>query len=114
MDHLTPKYEQEVRRFRDVLPRQIAVRVRRSEDGGFVATVTSLSGLHTEGDTFSELIDMVNDALYTYHDIPEKLRSFVPTYVPPFSMAQELGLFPVSREEEDVTMQLAVGANSAR
>ena len=114
MAKLTQRNEQEVRRFRDALPRQIEVRVRRSEDGGFVATVTSLSGVHTEGETFSELIDMVNDAVYSYHDIPENLRSFVPTYVPPFSMAQELGLFPVSREEEDVTMQLAIGANASR
>jgi hypothetical protein len=30
---------------------------------------------------------MINDCLYTYFDIPLKYLSYMPTYLPPFSIA---------------------------
>ena len=110
MDHLTLKNKQEVRRLRALLPHEILVIVRRSEDGGFVAEIASFPGVITEAETFSELIAMVNDAVLMYFDVPERYRSFVPSYLPPINQAANLSIFPPasSRREEGVTLQLAI------
>ncbi|MDP2629598.1 MAG: hypothetical protein Q8P45_02765 [Candidatus Harrisonbacteria bacterium] len=86
----------------------------RSEDGGFVADVVTLPGVITEAETFSELINMVNDAIITHYEVPEQYRAFLPAYLPPFKAAQDLGLFPVQRVEEEVTLNLAVGEAPTR
>ncbi len=89
--------------------------VNRSEDGGFVAEVLSVPGhLITEGDTFSELIGMVNDAVLTAFDIPEKYRSYLPTYLPPLNVAANLSLFSHREKDEQVTLQLAVNGGATR
>lgn len=74
--------KKQVSKFSSLLPEKIAVRVHRSQDGGFSAEVVSYSGVFTQGDTFSELIEMINDAVYTYFEIPKNVISFMPTYLP--------------------------------
>jgi predicted RNase H-like HicB family nuclease len=115
MENLTPKDKQEVRRLSALLPHEVSVGVRRSEDGGFVAEVASFPGVMTQGETFSELVAMVNDAVLTYFDIPEQYRAFVPSYLPPIDQAASLSVFPSapSRSEEEVTLQLAVRGQAA-
>ena len=73
----------EVNKLRGLFPRGITVHVNRSMDGGFVATIKTFPGCVTQADSFSELIDMVNDAVRTYFEIPKKYLPHMPTYLPP-------------------------------
>jgi len=50
---------------------------------------------------------MVNDAVKTYFEIPEKLLPYMPNYVPPIRAAQKLDVFPVRSVRENVTLPLA-------
>lgn len=98
----------EIYRLRSLFPAEVEVRVRRSADGGFLAEILTFPGVITEADTFSELIEMVNDAVLTYFEIPEKLAPFVPNYLPPLEVAQEFGVFPIVEGEKNFKLQLAV------
>jgi len=44
--------------------------------------VTTFSGCFTVGDTVLELIDMVNDAVRAYLDVPREYLPFMPVYLP--------------------------------
>lgn len=103
---LSDKEIAKVLSLREQFPKEIGVAVRRSEDGGFVAQVLEPRGVITEANTFSELIEMVNDAVYSYLDVPEKFASFMPSYMPPVEVAQRLNVFPVTRIEEQIKLSL--------
>lgn len=75
---------EEVRKLRALFPEKLEVHITRSEDEGFVARIDNFKGLFTEGDNFSELIEMVNDAVKTYYEIPKKFIPYMPNYIPPF------------------------------
>jgi predicted RNase H-like HicB family nuclease len=94
MPRLTQKEIQKIQRLRGLFPREISVHIARSQDGGFVADATSFPGCVTEADTFSELIDMINDAVRTMFEIPKKYVSFMPEYLAPLDMAQRFNIFP--------------------
>ena len=103
MQNLTSQDKKEIMKLRTLFPEKITVGVRRSEDGGFYAEILLCPGCFTEGDTFSELIEMVNDAMMTYLEVPERYISFMPNYLPPLSVAQEIGAFPVIDKEFKAT-----------
>jgi predicted RNase H-like HicB family nuclease len=107
MKKLTLKEQKEIQRLRGLFPREISAATRRSEDGGFFVHVTDLPGCFTEANTLSELVDMVNDAVQTVLGIPEKYKSYMPSYIPPIQVAQRLDAFPARRAEETVKMKLA-------
>lgn len=88
MLQFTQKEIQKIQHLRNIFPRQIGVRVLRSQDGGFVAEVVDFPGCITEADTFSELIEMVNDAVRAVLEIPKKYASFMPEYLASLKMAQ--------------------------
>ena len=94
MAKLTKKQEKEVNRLRSLFPDEIQVNVARVEEGGFVAEILTYPGCYTEGETFSELIFMVNDCLYTYFNIPEEYTSYMRDYLPTMSLAERLGIVP--------------------
>lgn len=104
--------EREVIRLRAFLPPSIRVHVERSEDGGFCASVTSIPGVRTEADTFSELIDMVNDAVLTHFEVSAEVRPDIPAYLPPLEVVRTLDLFP-NRVDEDISFELAVREETA-
>ena len=95
-----------VKEFRKKFPKHIRTRVVRSKDGGFVAEITTFPGCFTQAETFSELIDMVNDCVRTYMEIPAKLYSFMPTYLPSTNIAYNLDIFPAPRKEVELKMRL--------
>lgn len=95
-----------IKALRAKFPARIDVRVLRSEDGGFVAAISTFPGCNTQGDTLSELVEMVNDCVKTYLDIPQKYYSYMPTYLPPVSVAQDLDIFPISRRSHRIKMLL--------
>lgn len=85
--------ENEIYKFIGLFPHEVAVEVLKN-DGGFIAEVKTYPGLATEASSFSELIEMVNDAIRTYLEIPEKYLPFMPSYTPPVSQAKNLDVFP--------------------
>jgi hypothetical protein len=77
------------------LPKKLSVALFRAKEGGFCAEVKINNDiLRTEAENLPELIEMVNDAVYTYFEIPEKFISEAPTYIPPVEVIQDLNLYP--------------------
>jgi predicted RNase H-like HicB family nuclease len=106
MVNLSQEDIREINRLRSLFPAEIKVQVRRSADGGFVAEILTFPGIITEADTFTELIEMINDAVMSYFEVPEKYASFVANYIPSIAMAQQFGIFPVIEEQTNLTLQL--------
>ncbi|MDP3646294.1 MAG: hypothetical protein Q8R25_04365 [bacterium] len=75
----------QVHEYRAKLPARISVRIL-NEDGGFWAKITTpdgkLSNCYTQADTIPDLVSMINDAVKTHFDVPEKIREEVGFYVP--------------------------------
>ena len=94
MRKLTLKDKKEISRLRSLFPAKIEVSVARAQEGGFVAEILTYPGCYTEGETFSELLFMINDCLYAYFNIPEKYVSYMPEYLAPMSLAERLGIAP--------------------
>lgn len=94
MVKLAQKQIREINRFRSLFPDKITVSVARAEEGGFVAEIATYPGCFTQGETFSELIVMVNDCIYTYFDVPEEYIPFMPEYLAPVTLAERLGILP--------------------
>lgn len=104
----------EINRFRALFPREIRVGVVRSENGDFVAQINTFRGLFTEGSNFSELIEMVNDAVKTYYEVPEKFIPYMPNYIPPLEVAQLLDVFPVTNVRKNIVLPISIGEKATR
>lgn len=65
-----------------VLPAQLEVEIHRAKKGGFWASVKNLPGCYTQADNSLELIEMINDAVFTYYEVPEKIRGALGVYLP--------------------------------
>ena len=100
MRPLTKKDIKEINRLRALLPAEVNVTVRASKDGGFVCEILTFPGAFTEADGFYELMQMINDAVYTYFDIPERYIAYMPYYNPSVKMAQDLDGFPASSKKQ--------------
>ena len=106
MTGLTKTDIKRIKELRGKFPKRISVRAGRSLDGGFVAEITTFPGCHTQAETLSELIDMVNDCIKTYMEIPVKHYPFMPTYLPPVNIVYNLDVFPYRQKEINLNMQL--------
>jgi predicted RNase H-like HicB family nuclease len=72
--------QKEIAKFQSLFPQEIKVAIQHSEDGGFLAEILSSPRVFTEAENFPELIEMVNDALYTYFEIPQEFVPFMPLF----------------------------------
>ncbi len=80
--------------------------MHNSEDGGYWAEVKNLPGCITQADNGTELFQMVNDAVYTYLDVPEEYIPFVPTYFPPEEVRKNLNIkIPESFLKKELVFQ---------
>lgn len=102
---ITPGEKQKIISLIKLFPKKISVTIHRSEDGGFWATINDFQGCNTQGDTLSELIEMVNDCLRMYLDVPERYLHFMPSYIPSTGVAQEFNVFPLSNGIKQKTIQ---------
>lgn len=59
------------------LPNEINFKFRLTEDGWFVVVSPDLPGLITQAKSQQELIEMVNDAVLTYFDVPKSAGDMV-------------------------------------
>ncbi|GEM_PF-831166 len=90
MKKISEKEKEKIMELRARFPKKINVSIHPCEDGYFAATINDFEGCHTQGKTFSELIKMINDCLYTCFDIPLKYLSYMPVYLPSLSVAAKL------------------------
>lgn len=97
----TKKEVEKIKYYHSLFPDNVEVKVSVADEGGFIAEVSTFPGCRTQADTFSELIEMVNDAVATVLEVPEGYLSFMPTYLPPLSLAQRLNIFPSVRVVEE-------------
>lgn len=93
---LSSKDKEVINRFIKLFPPTIKVKVLSSKDGGFYAEIFAFGKKFvTQGETFPELIEMISDAIATVLEVPKKYLPYMPTYLPPVSEAQRLGLYPL-------------------
>jgi len=94
-----------IKTLRGLFPSEITVKVHRSQDGKYCAEIITYKGCFTESETFSGLIEMVNDAIKTYFEIPSKYFSFMPDYLPPLNLAQAFSVFPVKEGTKELIFE---------
>ena len=73
-------------------PDGIKVVIKKSEDGGYFAMIENFPGCITQAETGQELFEMVNDAIYTYLDIPPEYIPYLPSFLPPEEKRKELNI----------------------
>lgn len=59
------------------LPEVINFTLRMTPDGWFVVTMPDHPGLVTEANSYQSLLEMVNDAILTYYDVPKRKADVV-------------------------------------
>lgn len=77
-----PKREKELIKYLMILPRKLEVEIHPAEEGGYWAKVKGLPGCVTQGENFFDLVEMINDAVFTYFEVPLKIRRFLGPYIP--------------------------------
>lgn len=68
--------------YEQLLPQSVRVEVHQEEDGSFWAKILDFTGCYTQGKSFTDLLEMISDAVYIVNDVPEELRVFMPRYIP--------------------------------
>lgn len=68
--------------YKKLLPERLTVKIHKAEKGGFWAEIKDLPHCYTQAKNFPELIRMVNDAVFTYLEVPIKFRKKIGYYVP--------------------------------
>jgi hypothetical protein len=81
---LNPVDPETVVALRHKLPDKIFVSIHEDPAGKYVAKIEYIMGraFSTEGETGDELIDMVNDAMFTVLGIPEPYRPYMGGFEP--------------------------------
>jgi predicted RNase H-like HicB family nuclease len=91
-------------KFKELLPAKIRVDIHPSQDGGFFCEIKTFPGCFAQGENLFELMEMINDAVYTYLDIPQKYTSRMPGYnssAKKFRLPAELSLPPSHAENSN-------------
>lgn len=76
------KSQKEYLRHIIMLPRKLSVKIYRAEEGGFWAKILELPGCNTQGEDFLDLVSMINDAVFTWFNVPQKMRKTLGYYMP--------------------------------
>lgn len=102
--------EKEIRRYRKLIldHAEIEVNVKKTSEGNLVASIETFPGCRTQARNLSGLIGMVNDAIYTYFEIPEEHYNDMPSYMPPVELAQALNLYPSKKMIGSVEFKVSV------
>lgn len=79
----------DIQSYQAKLPEKITVTVSQSDDG-FFAEIQELHNCFTQADTQSELIEMVNDAIFTYLEIPAEAADRIGVVYLPEALKEEL------------------------
>jgi len=76
------KKAQNLNYFKKLLPKKLTVAIHKSDKGNLWAKIKELPHCYTQADSYFELIEMLNDAIYTYLEIPTKLMPKLGYYIP--------------------------------
>ncbi len=90
------------------LPSRLEVEVHRTAEGKFWAKVLNLPGCVTQADSFGELIEMINDAVHTYFEIPEKISQHLGIYIPE-KVKKVMEQREQQKQLEDVVREIMAG-----
>lgn len=72
-------------------PDELDVFIKKSDDGYFAKLVNfSDDNVVTEARTGEKLVEMVNEALYDYLDIPDVYRATMGYFMPPEAVREEI------------------------
>jgi predicted RNase H-like HicB family nuclease len=83
----------DAKHYASLLPQRLSVKIEKDEKG-FWATILDLPHCYTQASTGSELLEMINDAVQTHFEVPEKFRNEIGYYVPLTDEHQKLeGMF---------------------
>ncbi len=99
MDAETKKNIKEINRLKGLLPNELVIDIRPSKDDGLVFEIKTFPGCFTQGENLFNLMEMINEAVYTYMDIPQKYTSHMPRYNPSAKMAHDFSDFPLSSKK---------------
>jgi predicted RNase H-like HicB family nuclease len=105
MAGLTKKDIKEINRLKGLFPDELTVFVRASKDGGLFCEIKTFPGCFTQGDNLFELVQMINDVVSTYFDVPQKYISYMPTYNPSVKMAHDFSGFPLPTKNIRLKLQ---------
>lgn len=75
------KEEKNLQFYKKLMPDKLTLEIHKTEEG-FWAKVKELPHCYTQAKNFFELLEMANDSIYTYLDIPNKFRKMVGFYLP--------------------------------
>ncbi len=75
------KKEEQKLLYKAVLPENLKVRIHKAEEGGYWAKIEEVP-CYSQGETFSELFDILTKAVYAYYNVPEKLIPELGSYFP--------------------------------
>jgi len=68
--------------YKKLLPEKLSVEIHKTREGKFWAKIKELPYCYTQAGNFAELIGMVNDAVFTHLEVPNKFRSKLGHYIP--------------------------------
>ena len=87
-------------------PEELEVSIKPSQDKGYVMYVKNLPGCVTQAETGQKIFEMVNDAVYTYLQIPEDYQLYMPAFFPPELVRKEFNInIPAKYLKEDMVFQ---------
>ena len=98
--------------YQSKLPSSIQVKIGKSIDGGFWVEILNLSGCFTQAEDVEQLFVMVNDAVYTYFDIPTGYFPFLPRYFPNDKLKKKIQTWdkciPASDLKQSITVSFFI------
>lgn len=74
------------------MPDNLDVKIQESKDGGYWVKIENVPGCITQTDNGDELFAMVNDAVYTFFEIPKEYIPYMKTYLPPEETRKKFGI----------------------
>lgn len=86
---IMPIMKKEAQYYAKLLPQRISVKIEKDEKGLW-AKILELPHCYTQASSGSELLEMINDAVQTHFEIPEKFRKDIGYYVPITDQHQRL------------------------
>jgi predicted RNase H-like HicB family nuclease len=95
MEQKAKKNIKEINRLKGLLPGELTVDIKPSKDGGLICEIKTFPGCFTQGENLFALMEMIDDAVYTYLEIPKKYISLMPGYNPSTKMAHDFSGFPL-------------------
>lgn len=67
--------------FKALLPQVLRIELNNAEEGGYWAKTVDIP-CYSQGETLSELFEVLTKAIYAFYDVPEKLIPELGTYLP--------------------------------